>query len=209
MTRPLVKICGITREDDAIRAVEAGADFIGLVFAKSSPRSVDPNVARRIVKSTRATDKRVSVAGVFVDEAAAEINALAERVGLDFIQLHGSERADILSEIEWPVIRALRVADSLPDGTEWKRASWILYDTYAAGIDGGTGSTFDWSLLEGIDRSRRFFLAGGLNPGNVAHAVEIVRPTAIDVSSGVEDAPGIKSATKIRALFAAVGENER
>lgn len=203
MKRPKVKICGITRVEDALEAVDAGADFIGFVFAKASPRYVGPDAVRKIVRRVRSLWDHVSCVGVFVDEDPGEANRIVRFTDLDLVQLHGREPASDLDRIFHPVIRAMRVRDELPDLAGWERTAWILYDTYARSVHGGTGRTFDWSLLT-KPRAHAFFLSGGLNARNVAKAIRTVQPDAIDVSSGVEDAPGIKSAKKIRALFAAI-----
>lgn len=205
MKRPKVKICGITRVEDALEAVNAGADFIGFIFAKASPRYIDPDAVRKIVRRVRSVWDHVSCVGVFVDEDPAETNRIVRFTDLDLVQLHGREPASDLDRIFHPVIRAMRVGDELPDLAGWERTAWILYDTYARSAHGGTGRTFDWSLLA-KPRAQAFFLSGGLNARNVAKAIRTVQPDAIDVSSGVEDAPGIKSSAKIRALFAEIAE---
>jgi phosphoribosylanthranilate isomerase len=137
------------------------------------------------------------VVGVFRDHTAQEINAIAQTAGLDLVQLHGGEPDEIVRDLELPVIKALCVTDVLPDIRT--SASWLMFDT-----GGGTGRTFDWSLLESYPRTTPFFLAGGLTPDNVADAIRIARPDAIDLSSGVESAPGIKNPHKMKRLFARV-----
>ena len=194
----LIKICGVTRPEDAALAVDLGADFVGFIFVKESPRFVTPTRAREIISTTRRLgDSTTRFVGVFRDLAAREIHAIADAAGLDLIQLHGHEPDDVLREVERPVIRAVRVTDQLP--AIETSAAWVLFDT-----GGGTGRTFDWTLLESYPRTKPFFLAGGLTPDNVADAIRIARPDAIDLSSGIESAPGIKDHDKMRRLFARV-----
>jgi len=181
-----VKICGITNIEDAQFCDEQGADFLGFNFVQSSPRFVQPEEAGRI--QTRA--KRV---GVFRDQAPDEIRRVAKIAHLDFVQLHGSESEDDVREIALPVIKAFRVGDALP--VVKTSAEWVMFDS-----GGGTGRTFDWSLLKAY-REKRFFLAGGITPDNVAAAINAVHPDAIDVASGVESAPGIKDHEKVRTLI--------
>jgi phosphoribosylanthranilate isomerase len=184
-----IKICGITRREDARFCAELGADFLGMVFVRESPRYVTPG------RVLWASDLSVKKVGVFRNESAETMNAIADEVGLDYIQLHGDEPDDLV--LNRPVIRALRVTDRLPATNA--NAEWLLFDS-----GGGTGKTFDWSLLEAHPRTKPFFLAGGITPENVAEAIRRVRPDAIDVSSGVESAPGIKDHHKLRALFGQV-----
>lgn len=181
-----IKICGLTRAEDVALAEELGAELVGFVFVKTSPRFIEPSNAPR---SSRA--KRV---GVFRDASIDEMRRAAEVAELDIIQLHGSEPDDVVQALELPVIRALHVTDTLPATTT--SASWLLFDT-----GGGTGRRFDWSLLASYDRSKPFLLAGGITPDNIAAAISKVRPDAIDLSSGVESAPGIKDPDKLKRLF--------
>lgn len=182
-----IKICGITREEDAQASVELGADFLGLIFVPSSPRCVTPEQAKRVVQSTQGT-----FVGVFRNEDPATMNAIAGTVGLDYIQLHGDEPADI--RLNRPTIKAFTMTNQLPD-TDCS-SDWLLFDS-----GGGTGRRFDWSLLASYPRTKPFLLAGGITPDNVAAAISAVRPDAVDVSSGVEAAPGIKDHAKLRSLF--------
>ncbi|HKR63723.1 MAG TPA: phosphoribosylanthranilate isomerase [Thermoanaerobaculia bacterium] len=182
-----VKICGITRREDAELCEELGADFLGFVFVKSSPRFVQEIP----VKSPHHKCKRV---GVFRDHSLDDIHRIAEVAQLDIIQLHGNESEDFVRAIQLPVIKAVHVQDALPDTNT--SADWILFDT-----GGGTGRRFDWSLLADYPRTKPFFLAGGITPDNVEAAIRRARPDAIDLSSGVESAPGIKDHRKLRELF--------
>ncbi len=200
-----VKICGITNWSDARRAVEAGADFLGFNFYRESSRYIAPAAARRIVQ--RLPEKVASV-GVFVNEPEREMLAIARRVGLDYVQLHGDETADIVSRMRrsFRVIKAIRVRDSfrVAQLANFRRASSILLDGFDSRLRGGTGKSFDWKLAKSAGRKRQIFLAGGLTPENAAEAVLAAQPFAIDVCSGVESRPGKKDAARMRALVAAV-----
>jgi len=203
---PKVKICGITREEDALAAVAEGADFLGFIFVESSPRRVDPERVAGIIQAVRRAEGRnASMVGVFRNDDPRRIQGIVRQAGLDLVQLHGDETDDIATQIQVPVIQAFRVASVAPDCSRHPSAAWVLFDTYVAHLEGGTGATFDWNLLAEHPRERAFFLSGGLNPDNVTEAIRIVRPDAIDLSSGVEDAPGIKNAGKIHRLFQQIG----
>lgn len=182
MTR--VKICGLTRAEDAAYAEDLGADYLGFIFVRESKRYIEPE---RVPPTSRA--KRV---GVFRGATVDEIRRTAEVARLDMVQIHG----DAL-RVELPLIHAFTVGDTLPDAhTE---ADYVLFDT-----GGGLGRAFDWNLLERYPRTKPFFLAGGIRPENVAAAIEKTRPYAIDVASGVESAPGIKDFTRMKLLFEAI-----
>lgn len=197
------KICGITRIEDALAAVEAGADAIGLVFYAKSPRAVTAQQARAIIS---ALPPFVTSVGLFVDASRCELGELLDAVPLDLLQFHGDEAPADCDGYHRPYIKALRVkpGDDIAAQVElYKNASGVLLDTYVPGIPGGTGEAFDWSLVpEGL--SKPVILAGGLTAANVAQAIARVRPYAVDVSGGVELAKGIKDAEKIRAFMQAV-----
>ena len=199
----LVKICGITRVEDALAAADEGADLIGLVFAAGSPRQVSVRSASVITSELRRRHSRgPSVAGVFVDADPDAILQVRQLAGLDLVQLHGSEPAVILPMLGERVIRAFRVGRELPDTRGWEGASWLLFDTLSARGQGGTGESFDWKLLRGrSSASQPCLVAGGLTAGNVAHAIHDARPDGVDVSSGVETAPGIKDRHLIREFI--------
>lgn len=199
MTR--IKICGLTREEDAIRAAELGADFLGFIFVPDSPRYIEPERAAAIAARVREVTQRPKFVGVFVDPAPETARSIARQVGLDYVQLHGTETEDDVRAIGVPAIKTHRVGDVLPDTTACPSAEWLLFDTYEERRVGGTGQRFDWSILAVYSRTRPFLLAGGLNPDNVAGAISLVRPDAIDVASGVESAPGIKDHEKLERLF--------
>jgi phosphoribosylanthranilate isomerase len=200
-----VKICGITNWSDARRAVEAGADFLGFNFYPKSSRYIAPAAAQRIVQRL---PEKVAAVGVFVNEPEPEMLAIARRVGLDYVQLHGDETPEVVSRVRrsFRVIKAIRVRDSfrVSQLENFKRASSILLDGFDAHLRGGTGNSFNWKLARSAGRKRQIFLAGGLTPENAADAVSAARPFAIDVCSGVESRPGKKDAARMRALVAAV-----
>lgn len=198
---PLIKICGICRPRDGAAAAAAGADFVGLIFARQSKRVVDEQEAARIVEAVRATGDQVRTVGVFVNEDPGVIARTAAVVGLDLIQYHGDETADTIATVGLPSIKALRVRDRLPRFDGARNGDWTLFDTWTAEARGGTGRTFDWSLLADASTPRPFFLSGGLDPENVRGAIARVRPDGVDVSSGVEDEPRIKSHEKIERFI--------
>lgn len=196
-----IKICGITREEDALRAAELGADFLGFIFVPESSRYVEPAKAASIASRVRTGGNKPKLVGVFVDESVENIQKIAKDVGLDFVQLHGTETQEDIEALALPAIKAYRVGAALPDTTSCPAAEWLLFDTYQERRIGGTGRRFDWSLLAMYPRSKPFILAGGLNADNVGAAVSLVRPDAIDVASGVESEPGIKDHEKLERLF--------
>jgi phosphoribosylanthranilate isomerase len=196
-----IKICGITNAEDARFCAGQGADFLGFIFVESSPRHIEPEKAATIAKSLRASDAAPKIVGVFQDASADYVREIHSVVGLDLAQLHGNESEDEISELRIPAIKSLRVGDTLPDTHATPTAAWLLFDTYDERRAGGTGRRFDWSLLAMYERSKPFFLSGGLTPENVVAAVSMVRPDAIDVASGVEASPGVKDHDKIARLF--------
>jgi phosphoribosylanthranilate isomerase len=205
MAKVKVKICGITNWTDARRAVEAGAQFLGFNFYRPSPRYIQPTAARRII---RRLPDGIAAVGVFVNEPEANMLTLARRVGLDYLQLHGDESPEQVARLKRkiPVIKAIRVRDSFrrKQLNSFGRASAILLDGFDARRHGGTGKTFNWTLARGSNGSRRIFLAGGLTPENVAEAIRVARPYAVDVCSGIEARPGRKNPARIVALMWAV-----
>ena len=180
-----VKICGITCLEDAVAAVRLGADALGFVFAQS-PRRVAPERAREII---RALPALVQTVGVFVDAPLEEMAEVRVYCGLDILQLHGDESPETVARLDGRVIKALRVTGGEHSlGNRFPSAT-LLLDAYSEQARGGTGKTFDWTLARDIAGRRPIILAGGLTPENVAEAIEIVRPYAVDVSSGVEREP--------------------
>ena len=201
--RTRVKICGITRIEDALAAARAGADAIGLVFEPKSPRCVKPDQALSIV---RALPPFVTVVGLFVNAAPDTVETILGRVPLDLLQFHGDETPEQCRRYHRPYIKAIHMRPevNLPEqARRYTDAEGLLLDTAVAHVAGGSGEAFDWSLVpSGLDKP--VILAGGLTPENVAEAVRKVRPFAVDVSSGVEQAKGIKDAAKISAFIEAV-----
>jgi phosphoribosylanthranilate isomerase len=220
----LIKICGIREPAHALAAAEAGADFVGLVFAESR-RRVSVEQARTIVRALgepltarpgRGAEriegllrqKRPLVVGVFADADADTINRTAEAVGLDLVQLSGDEPWDICHKLSRPVVKAVKVKDGTSAAeiiASLRPGAIVLLDTHAEGALGGTGRPFDWSVAAEVARRFPIVLAGGLTPENVAGAVRRVRPWAVDVSTGVET-DGVKDVEKMRAFIAAVRE---
>lgn len=199
------KICGITRVEDALAAAEAGADAIGLVFYAKSPRAVDVHQARAIIA---ALPPFVTTVGLFVNASRCELNEILDAVPLDLLQFHGDETPEQCEGFNRPWIKALRVrpGDDLEASCRrYHNASGVLLDTYVAGVPGGTGESFDWSLVP-AKLSKPVILAGGLTADNVASAIAQVRPYAVDVSGGVEQAKGIKDPARIEAFLRAVRE---
>ena len=195
----LVKVCGITRLEDAEAAVEAGASALGFIFWPKSPRFIDPYRARAIAA---ALPPFVTTVGVFVNQPADHVNAVAALVRLGAVQLHGDETVADAAGIGTPAIKAVTVAN--PQLSAWPSRTLLLVDVHDPEKRGGTGRTVDWSAAAEIAAQRRILLAGGLTPENVAAAIACVRPFGIDVSSGVETSPGVKDHRRLRALFEAV-----
>ena len=210
MTR--VKICGIKEEVRALAAVEAGADFIGFVFAPTR-RQVSPARAREIIDMVKKNGSAVKPVGVFVDTPAAEVNEIADFCGLDSVQLSGNESWEYCRQITSPIIKAIRIGQQLREEISAELAVGLktlsprrfitLLDSHVDGKYGGTGITFDWGLAQPVAREFPVIIAGGLNPENVAQAIEIAMPWGVDVSSGVET-EGTKDIAKIKAFIEAV-----
>jgi len=205
--RTRVKICGISNTEDALAAVNAGADAIGLVFYAPSPRCVTIAQAQQIVA---AIPPFVSVVGLFVNAPIAEIESVLAQVGIDIVQFHGDEAPSECEQIKLPYYKAIRVkADTnlLQCAVEFKHAKALLLDTYTEAAFGGTGLVFDWGLIP-KNITKPVILAGGLVPENVSFAIQQVRPYAVDVSGGVESTTkGIKDSAKIAAFMQAVNQS--
>lgn len=199
------KICGITRVPDALAAAQAGADAIGLVFYPGSPRCAPPEQARAIVQ---ALPPFVAAVGLFKDQPAEEIAAVLAAVPLSLLQFHGSESAAFCRQFGKPYLKAIAMgqaatADEIRDNcAAYPDAAALLFDSHAPGASGGSGTTFDWTRLPML--SRPWILAGGLTPQTVAAAIRATRPYGVDVSSGVESAPGIKDAAKLQHFITEV-----
>ncbi|HLH68349.1 MAG TPA: phosphoribosylanthranilate isomerase [Candidatus Dormibacteraeota bacterium] len=200
MTR--VKVCGICDLESARAAAGAGVDLIGFHFCPSR-RRVEPERARAIVE---ALEPRPQVVGVFIDQPEDEVEQVAAYVGLDLVQLHGSEPAGFRSSR--PIMKALKVRDGrLPDARGWPDP--ILLDSWSPDQRGGTGRPWDWEVARDLLRRRRAFVAGGLSPGNVGQVVAALRPYGVDVSSGVEREVRIKDPGLVRAFVQAVRDADR
>ena len=198
-----VKICGITRVEDALAAAHAGAHAIGLIFAAESPRRVSTAIARNVVE---ALPPFVTPVALFVDPQAAEVERVIGEVGPQLLQFHGDEAPDFCVRFGVPYIKVARVGpgvDLLQYAGRHRAAKGLLLDAFVEGSRGGTGFTFDWSLIP-AKLPLPLILAGGLDPDNVGDAVRRVRPWAVDVSSGVETAKGIKDAARIAAFIRGV-----
>jgi phosphoribosylanthranilate isomerase len=197
----VIKICGITRLEDAMLAVDLGARALGFVLWPGSPRHIDPPHARAIV---RELPPFVTAVGVFVNEPPEVINTLADAIRLGVVQLHGDEPVSHAEQIERPVLKSVTVQDAEKAAAEWPGQVTLLIDAHDPQRRGGTGQTTDWTVAAALAARRRILLAGGLRPENVGEAISRVRPYGIDVSSGVEASPGIKDPDRLRALFRAV-----
>lgn len=206
MPRTRIKICGITRPEDARTAVESGADAIGLVFYPPSPRHVTVEQAWEIA---RVVPPFVILVGLFVNETKLTVRRVVEAVPIQLLQFHGDEEESFCRSFHAPYIKAARVRpglDLVKYAASYPSAQGLLLDAWADGYGGG-GKTFDWSLIP-PRLPLPLILSGGLDAGNVAEAVHAVRPWAVDVSSGVETAKGIKDAGKIAAFIAGVRDGD-
>ncbi len=214
MTR--VKICGLSEIESALAAGEAGADFLGMVFA-SSRRQVSPEKARQLVEAVRSLENRPVVVGVFVNSTALEVNRIADYCQLDWVQLSGDENWQYCREIKSPIIKAIHIhkgqktediITEIETGYQLrnKEELFCLLDTHDKAIYGGTGQVFNWQLAKEIVAMFPVMVAGGLTPANVGHLVGEVRPWGVDVASGVES-DGQKDISKIRDFIWAVKES--
>ena len=194
-----VKVCGMTSLKDALVAVEGGADAVGFIFYKKSPRSVTMKTVREIVLELPPF---VDTVGVFVDETAEQINKIADYCNLDIIQLHGDESPTFCRKIRRKVIKAFRIKDmqSVKKLSSFQVSGFLL-DTFSENLHGGTGKVFDWNLALPAKKFGPVIMAGGLTPNNVQQAVRQIRPYGVDVCSGVESEPGIKDHKKVRAFL--------
>jgi phosphoribosylanthranilate isomerase len=201
--RTRIKICGITRAEDALAAAEAGADAIGFIFHRPSPRYVAPEAAAAIARNVPPF---VMTVGVFVDVDAGAVREAAERIGLGMLQFHGDESPAYCAQFSLPYMKAVRVRpeiDLLQYPAQFSGASALLLDAFRPGIPGGTGQSFDWSLVP-AGLPGRIVLSGGLTDANVGEGIRRMRPWAVDVLSGVEASHGIKDPARIARFVAAV-----
>jgi len=194
-----VKVCGITRLTDALHAVEQGATAIGFVFWPRSPRGV---TVERAAEISARLPSHVMRVGVFVNEPVESIRAIAERTRLTAVQLHGDEPPAYADALDWPVLRAVSVAELDSASEAWAPETALLVDNIDPVRRGGTGAVIDWSQAAAVAQKRRIVLAGGLTPDNVASAIRAVHPFGVDVSSGVEASPGVKDFDKVTRFIA-------
>lgn len=196
-----VKICGITRLEDALFAANAGADALGFVFYDKSPRHIE---AEKAAVLCNALPPFVTRVGLFVDASPEAVKGMLQAVSLDLLQFHGDETPDYCAQFGKPYIKAVRVhaaTDLLKYAADFDAACGLLLDTYVAGVPGGTGESFDWKLIP-QNFPKPIVLSGGLTPTNVGDAIQQTRPWAVDVSSGVESAKGIKDMHKVAQFIA-------
>jgi len=204
---PLIKICGITNREDADLAVECGVDLVGFNFYSQSSRYIEPERAKEIAAGL---PPEISKVGVFVNASVEKIAEIARQVGLDVVQLHGDETPEVVlrlrSETSLEIIKALRVAPGFEPATAGTySADAVLLDSYSAKERGGTGKTFDWTIVKEVQAvAERVFLAGGLTAENISQAIREVRPFAVDVCSSIESSPGKKDPKKVRQFIQAV-----
>jgi phosphoribosylanthranilate isomerase len=197
-----VKICGLTRLEDAKLAEACGAHALGFVFYAPSPRAADPEQVARIVAQLHPYTVKV---GVFVDERVERMNALAERCRLDRIQLHGAEPYATLARLERPAYRAVKLRSEAELAAAMEAPDTeLLVDAFDTKLHGGTGRTADWRWARALGQRKRVILAGGLGAANIGAALREARPAAVDASSALEAAPGRKDPRKVEAFFAAI-----
>lgn len=198
--RTRVKFCGLTRAEDARVAIDLGVDALGLVFVPQSKRFLDPDRANALLAGVAPL---VQVIGLFMDASAADVAAVLDAVPLDVLQFHGRESPEYCRQFRRPYIKALAMGDGVDvvrTASGYAAARGVLLDAHRSGEQGGTGQRFDWSLIPAA-LADRIILAGGLTPENVAEAITDVRPYAVDVSSGIESAPGIKCPRRMQQFM--------
>ena len=203
-----VKICGITRIEDALTAVRLGTNAIGFIFWDKSTRYIDPKEARKIVM---ALPPFVTVVGVYVNPSSEWVEETCSIAGLNLLQFHGDELPEFCSQFPLPYIKAVRIRsgiDLLQYAAQYSSSNGLLLDSYVEGVPGGTGRTFEWSLIP-ENLSLPLIVSGGLHAKNVCEAIREAKPWAVDVSSGVEVTKGIKDADKIAAFMTGVRDGEK
>src|SRR3990170_223027 len=197
-----IKICGITNIKDALLSVELGATALGFVFYKGSKRYIKPDNAQSIISKLPPF---VTTVGVFANQELDEINKIKEKAGFDIVQLHGDESPDFCMKVKGKAIKAIRVKENIdPKEVESYPTQAILFDNYSTEAFGGSGETFGWEILKDLNTSKKIILSGGLTPENVARAIRIVNPYAVDISTGVEENPGKKNPDKLKRFIKAV-----
>ena len=203
-----IKICGITRIEDALTAIRLGANAIGFIFWDKSARYIDPKEARKIVM---ALPPFVTVVGVYVNPSSEWVEETYSIAGLNLLQFHGDELPEFCSQFPLPYIKAVRIRsgiDLLQYAAQYSSSNGLLLDSYVEGVPGGTGRTFEWSLIP-ENLSLPLIVSGGLHAKNVCEAIREAKPWAVDVSSGVEITKGIKDADKIAAFMTGVRNGEK
>lgn len=202
--RTKIKICGITNLEDARFIAGALVDFMGFIFYNKSPRYIEPGEAGAIINWIEGPEK----VGVFVNQSIDDVNSIAKQTGLDFVQLHGDESPEYCELIEKPIIKVIHIEEESVDYLLKYQieqysdvADYLLFDTKIEELWGGTGNSFDWSMISDLDVQIPFFLSGGLNAENIKEAIETVQPFAVDVSSSLEQNPGLKDFGKIEAFM--------
>jgi len=202
--RTKVKICGLTTLEDARFVSGALADYLGFIFYPESPRYIEPAKAGAIINWLEGPGK----VGVFVNQPLDDVNSIAKQTGIDYVQLHGNESPDYCALVEKPIIKAFHIEQDTDPSELISRiepyldqVEYLLFDTKSDTDWGGTGQTFDWNILDEISNDKPFFLSGGLNANNVQDAIQTVQPYAVDLSSGLEESPGLKDFDKIELFF--------
>jgi len=202
--RTKVKICGLTTLEDARFVSGALADYLGFIFYPESPRYIEPAKAGAIINWLEGPGK----VGVFVNQPLDDVNSIAKQTGIDYVQLHGNESPDYCALVEKPIIKAFHIGQDTDPSELISRiepyldqVEYLLFDTKSDTDWGGTGQTFDWNILDEISNDKPFFLSGGLNANNVQDAIQTVQPYAVDLSSGLEESPGLKDFDKIELFF--------
>jgi len=202
-----VKICGITNFKDAVKSLDCGADALGFIFYEKSKRYIKPSDAGKIIKELPPFVTKVAV---FVDSSYRQINKIINELSINLIQLHGNEAPEFCAKFRHPVIKALRIKDSIDkQEVDSFPTQAILFDTHSESEYGGTGISFNWKLLKKLKIDKKIILSGGLNPDNIDEAIRTVKPYAVDVSSGVEKSYGIKDHQKIKKFIEAVENANR
>lgn len=199
-----VKICGLTNLEDARFAAGALADYLGFIFYEKSPRYIEPPKAGAIINWIEGPQ----TTGVFVNQPLDDVNMIIRQTGIDLVQLHGTESPEYCRLVEKPVIKVFHIetestAEELADEIKpfKDHTKYFMFDTKTDELWGGTGKTFDWNVLKKLSHNKPFFLSGGLNAGNINHACRLIHPFAVDVNSGVEQAPGVKDYNKLEEFF--------
>jgi phosphoribosylanthranilate isomerase len=207
--RTKIKICGITNLEDARFASGALVDYLGFIFYEKSPRYIEPAEAGAIINWLEGPEK----VGVFVNQPLDDVNRTARQTGLDYVQLHGDETPEYCSLVEKPVIKVIHIEEESVDYLLKHQieqysdvADFLLFDTKIDGLWGGTGKPFDWSMITDLEINMPFFLSGGLNTENIREAIQTVQPYAVDVSSSLEQKPGLKDFEKIEVFMNEITE---